>query len=149
MNAAKDFPLYQFHKTGLPQGPLPLAMIESPYRGDLQRNRTYLLRLIRYVTLELGYSPYASHLMLTTALDDNLAAERRLGIMAGYAWAFRADLAFFGTDYGYSSGMAQARDYYESIKLECIDIKIGENDALENPEAETDDGRRSARPGVR
>ena len=118
-----------------------LAMIESPYRGERKRNLLYLHRLIRHITLELNYAPYASHLMMTTALDDNLAAERAMGIMAGFAWSHRADAAFFGLDYGISSGMRAARDYYDSIGLECYDLHIGVNDdAEQDPETEAHHG---------
>jgi hypothetical protein len=131
-----------------------LAMVESPYRGDRKRNLLYLHRLIRYVVLERGCSPYASHLMLTMALDDNLAAERSLGIISGYAWAHRADIAYFGLDYGISGGMRAARDYYDSIGLDCVDLIIGPNEeedenAQQDPEAAPDDGGSSAFPYIR
>jgi hypothetical protein len=123
---------------------MPLAMIESPYRGDVGRNWQYLQRLIRHVVCDLGYAPMASHQMMTLALDDSLAAERRLGIMAGLAWAHRADIAFFGLDYGVSGGMAHARDYYEAMGLPCYDLRIGENHAEQFKEAGPDYG--SSRP---
>jgi hypothetical protein len=131
-----------------------LAMIESPYRGDRKRNLLYLHRLIRYVVLERGASPYASHLMLTMALDDNLAAERSLGIISGYAWAHRADIAYFGLDYGISGGMRAARDYYDSIGLDCVDLIIGPNDeenddAQQDSETAPDHGGSSAQPFIR
>lgn len=142
---------YELHRTGtsLLPVPMPLAMVESPYRGDIQRNHAYLQRLIRHVCLDLGYAPMASHQMMTSALDDNLAGERRLGITAGYAWAHRADLAFFGMDYGVSTGMTAAYEYYKTIGLECINLKIGENDAEHVEEAGPNDGRSRPQSKVR
>lgn len=84
------------------------VVLESPYSGDVTRNMLYLHRCIRDC-IERGESPYASHLMLTTALDDSNALERQLGIEAGFAWRDAASYTVFYVDYGYSGGMLIAK----------------------------------------
>ncbi len=81
-----------------------LVIIESPYQGDLERNRIYLDRCIRDC-LARGESPYASHRMLTSALDDAKREEREAGIMAGFAWRRVAEATVIFADYGVSNGM--------------------------------------------
>lgn len=82
--------------------------IESPFAADtpaaLALNRSYLLDAIRDC-LARGESPYASHLMLTQALDDNVPEQRELGITAGLAWAERAEARVVYIDRGISPGM--------------------------------------------
>lgn len=84
-----------------------LVIIESPYAGAVQRNTAYLQMAIRDSVLR-GESPYASHLMLTGALDDLSPTERDAGIKAGYAWAMVADKVAVYTDLGISDGMGEA-----------------------------------------
>jgi len=70
-----------------------LVVVESPYAGDVQRNLAYLRACLKDC-LERGESPYASHGLLTqpgVGCDDDVPAERALGIRAGFAWADRAD----------------------------------------------------------
>lgn len=92
------------------------AIIESPYAGNVQRNRMYLQDCIRHA-LTSGISPYASHQMLTSALDDDHPDQRELGISAGYAWWNRADLLLFYTDLGWSHGMKAARQRAEHYRM--------------------------------
>jgi hypothetical protein len=98
-----------------------LVIIESPYKGEIGRNLLYLRACIRDC-IKRGESPYASHQMLTDALDDNDPAERALGIAAGLAWrkAFfhtengvRHVLPVFYLDLGWSGGMKNAQVLYE------------------------------------
>ena len=81
-----------------------LVIIESPYAGDVARNLRYLRRAI-IDCVQRGESPYASHLMLTAALDDTQPEERDLGIRAGFAWRTAARATVIYTDHGISSGM--------------------------------------------
>ena len=91
-----------------------LVIIESPFAGDLERNRIYLDRCIRDC-LARGESPYASHRMLTAALDDALPHERALGIEAGFAWRGVADATVAYIDYGISRGMQAGIDHATKI----------------------------------
>lgn len=95
---------------------MKLVIIESPYKGDVVRNKRYLQACIRDC-LRRGESPYASHQMLTDALDDNDPEQRKLGIEAGLAWRNAYSIAervlpVFYTDLGLSSGMQQAAELY-------------------------------------
>lgn len=101
---------------------MKLVIIESPYKGDIPRNKLYLRSCIRDC-LSHGESPYASHRMLTDALDDDSPAERALGIAAGLAWRrahYRNEEGLvqhvtpvFYTDLGWSGGMSSALALYE------------------------------------
>ena len=93
-----------------------LVVIESPYAGRVALNKLYLSDCIRECAFR-GDSAYASHLMLTEALDDLDPAERKLGIELGLAWRRRADMRIFYTDRGWSPGMKAARDLYAAEGL--------------------------------
>lgn len=84
------------------------VVIESPYAGDIESNLAYARACVRDSLLR-GEAPIASHLLLTQpgVLDDNIPAERELGIAAGHAWIKVADLVAFYTDRGFSRGMSE------------------------------------------
>lgn len=93
-----------------------LAIIESPYAGAIRRNKAYLQDCIRHA-LSYGFTPYASHQMLTEALEDSDPTQRELGIQAGYHWWRTADIILFYTDLGWSSGMRAARQRAETERM--------------------------------
>lgn len=105
---------------------MKLVIVESPYKGDVARNLFYLERCLRH-SVYRGESPYASHKMLTTCLDDGDPEERKLGIAAGLAWkhvmtgAGDPVLHVFYTDLGWSEGMLLAKADYEKsdVPFEC------------------------------
>lgn len=99
------------------------AVVETPFRAadpvlgaELQK---YLARVMR-ACFDAGLSPYASHQTIPWLLAASLGSEvdtadrdpalRDRGIVAGYAWADKADVVVFGTDYGWSEGMKRALD---------------------------------------
>jgi hypothetical protein len=86
--------------------------IESPYKGDVNENLKYLDECI-LDCLNRGETPYASHKMLTTALDDNDPHDRMTGIDAGISMSCQLDYVVFYVDRGWSSGMLVAKDYYD------------------------------------
>ncbi len=91
------------------------VVLESPFAGDLDRNRRYTEACLRD-TLERGETAYASHRVFPGALDDGKPHERKLGIDAGLAMsnhlvAHGATVAFY-IDFGMSGGMVAARDQY-------------------------------------
>lgn len=94
--------------TGCSVGTKPIVIIESPYAGDVARNKAYLQECIRDC-LARGEVPLASHQMYTDALDDGDAEQREQGIEAGYALWDIADRIVFYEDLGYSDGMSRAR----------------------------------------
>ena len=96
------------------------VVIESPYAGDVKKNKRYA-RACMLDCLKRGEAPYASHLLYTQVLDDDVKEERELGINSGFAWQDAADLIVVYTDLGISKGMergvenAKAPVQYRSI----------------------------------
>ena len=84
-----------------------LVIIESPYAGEIKKNVAYANAAIRDC-IKRGETPYASHIMLTGALRDSNAQERKTGIEAGYEWARVADAVVVYKDLGVSDGMREA-----------------------------------------
>lgn len=110
-----------------PGEPIPVV-VESPFKGDdwkdLERNQAYLERCL-LDSIDRGETPYASHKMLTTCLDDRNPEERAKGIAAGLVWRRLAAKRVFYTDLGWSSGMTAARELYDREGLEYEERKIG------------------------
>lgn len=84
------------------------VIIESPFAGDVKRNIEYA-KLCLKDSLNRGEAPFASHLLYTQVLNDEISEERELGIKAGFEWGNVADLRAFYIDYGISPGMKKAR----------------------------------------
>jgi len=147
---------------------MKLVIIESPFKGDTARNKRYLRSCIRDC-LKRGESPYASHRMLTDALDDDIPEERALGIEAGLAWAhvrqpvFDSDPAdgyilrynlvchAFYIDLGFSGGMQLAKERFDKVKpgalpTELFALRLPGIELNDRPsrEAPRDPARRSA-----
>lgn len=82
------------------------TIIESPLRGDYERNIAYA-RLCMRDSLYRGEAPFAPHLLYAQRgiLDDTDAAERILGMDAGFAWGASAELTAVYIDYGITEGM--------------------------------------------
>jgi hypothetical protein len=85
------------------------VIIESPYQGDIERNKAYL-KVCMLDSIARGEAPCASHKLYTDILDDNILEERTLGIELGFAWLLVADLVAFYTDFGWSNGMSVCLD---------------------------------------
>ncbi len=82
------------------------VILESPYKGDVEKNLTYLRRCLRDC-LKRGEAPFASHGLYTQkdVLDDNDPEERKLGIEAGLQWGIKAEKSVVYVDKGISDGM--------------------------------------------
>lgn len=82
------------------------VIVESPYAGAVETNLEYV-RACMADCIKRGESPFASHALYTQpgVLDDNVQAERKLGIEAGLAWGSVADATVVYTDLGISGGM--------------------------------------------
>lgn len=93
-------------------------VIESPYRelGKKRINKAYLKRCI-LDCIARGETPYASHRMLTDALDDNIPEQRTVGLMAGIAMARVLRNVAFYVDLGWSEGMLEARAAYDEAAI--------------------------------
>lgn len=85
---------------------MKLVIIESPYKGDLERNSLYLKDALKDSLLR-GEAPFASHFIYAAVLDDTNPRERSIGILTGWAWMARADIVAVYSDYGISGGMAE------------------------------------------
>jgi hypothetical protein len=87
------------------------VILESPYAGDVAANVAYARRCVRDSILR-GESPIASHLLYTQpgVLDDDVPAERQLGIDAGLAWGQCAEASVVYVDRGVSRGMQYGID---------------------------------------
>lgn len=109
-----------------------LVIIESPYKGDTARNLRYLRSCIRDC-INREESPYASHRMLTDALDDSSSFERAVGIAAGLAWRnagqlvhgeFKPVLPVFYLDLGWTEGMRYAQSRYDDERIPYEERKL-------------------------
>ncbi len=105
-----------------------LVIIESPYAGDIVQNLSYAHRAVADC-IRRGESPYASHIMLTTALDDQAEAERMRGISAGLEWGRVADAVVVYTDHGITRGMALSIEHHKQHgrTIEYRSIEVNEN----------------------
>ena len=83
-----------------------LVIIESPYAGDVEKNIKYA-RLCMKDSIDRGEYPFASHLLYTqeSILDDDDPVERKLGIVAGFAFAKLCSKTVIYADLGISNGM--------------------------------------------
>jgi hypothetical protein len=83
-----------------------LVLVESPYAGDVERNVAYA-RAAMHDCIRRGEAPFASHLLYTQpgVLNDQVKAERELGIKAGLEWGEKAHATVVYTDLGTSDGM--------------------------------------------
>lgn len=82
-----------------------LVIIESPYAGNRELNITYA-RAAMLDCLKRGEAPMVPHLLYTQVLDDNVIAERALGIEAGTSWYYAAQACIVYEDFGISKGMS-------------------------------------------
>lgn len=94
-----------------PDLPLRRVIIESPFRGanaDERRQNTRYARAALRDSLKRNEAPIASHLLLPQVLDEDVDADRNLGISAGLAWYPAAEAVCFYLDRGMSFGMHHA-----------------------------------------
>lgn len=88
-------------------GGVRCAVIESPFGGEHREgNERYGHQCIAD-SIARGEAPFASHLLYTTALDDDDPDQRRMGIMRGLEVGKRMDLTAVYTDLGITKGMRQ------------------------------------------
>ena len=82
------------------------VVIESPYDGNIRRHIAYARDAIAH-SLARGEAPIASHLLYTQPgiLNDDVPAQRELGIGAGHAWIEKADAVIVYDDFGVTPGM--------------------------------------------
>lgn len=100
-----------------------LVVVESPYAGDVERNVAYLNALLKDL-LRRGLYPYASHRFFPGILNDDIPAERKLGIEAGLAWGRRAYRTIVGVDLGVSPGMQLGLDAARAEGREVEEVSL-------------------------
>jgi hypothetical protein len=83
---------------------MPFVLVESPFAGDVEDNVAYLHTALRDC-LSRGEAPFASHAFYVQILDDDIPAERQLGIDAGLAIGAFASKTVVYIDRGISQGM--------------------------------------------
>jgi hypothetical protein len=93
------------------------VIIESPFAGDVAKNARYLRACMRDCLMR-GETPFASHALYTQpgVLNDDVPAERDMGIQAGFEWRHVADLTVVYTDLGTSRGMVRGIAHAEAIE---------------------------------
>lgn len=113
------------------------VILETPYPGDVEHNAKYLQKCIRDC-IRRGDSPYISHQMLTSTLDDKKEKEYKKSIIAGLAWHALAEASIVYIDRGITNGMhkgiihAYKQDLLieyrsfkpESLEVDNIDVEI-------------------------
>ena len=110
---------------------MKLVVIESPYANNIERNVLYLKRVV-IDCLARGEAPFASHLLYTQVLNDNIPAERALGMEAGFAWSKKAELTVVYGDYGISEGMELGIAEADAVGRRVEYRKIGKNPQVGN-----------------
>jgi|GEM_PF-2107931 len=87
--------------------------LESPFRADTpegcERNLEYLWRSMRD-SMDRTEAPFASHALYTQFLDEDVPAEREIGIACGLAWAVQAEATVVYRDLGITEGMRRGID---------------------------------------
>jgi hypothetical protein len=82
--------------------------VESPLRGDYERNVLYAEACMLDCLRRRGEAPFLGHLLYPRVLDDAAELDRKLGIDAHCAWVCRADILAVYTDLGVTDGMRKA-----------------------------------------
>jgi hypothetical protein len=113
---------------------MKFVVVESPFAaGTLLLGPGTLLSLTRHKNVAYARAcmhdclvnrreaPYASHLLYTQpgVLDDDIPAERSLGIAAGLELTGRADVRAFYVDRGMSTGMNYALQWAADREQPC------------------------------
>lgn len=100
-----------------------IVVLESPFKGGdyytEEENVEYAQRCLKH-SLELGESPFASHLLYTQALDDKIPEERRMGIEAGLKFYTIAKRSVIYADHGISDGMLKGIDRAASKPIPLV-----------------------------
>ena len=89
------------------------VVIESPYAAKTEEgidmNEAYAELAMHDCLVNHNESPYASHLLYTRrfVLRDEVPADRKLGIEAGFYWRDVSEKTVFYHDLGMTQGMSQ------------------------------------------
>ena len=100
------------------------VVLESPFKGDEQRNKAYLDECIHDCIINHEDAPMASHKLYTDSLDDGDDTERAIGIKCGLTWGQFADACIVYVDYGISEGMQIGIDHYRAMGIPIIERRL-------------------------
>lgn len=95
------------------------VIIESPFSGDVDANTQYAKECL-LDSLNRGECPFASHLLYTQVLNDEMPEERDKGIAAGFEWMHAAEKVIVYQDLGISSGMQLGINNAEHLNIPVI-----------------------------
>lgn len=109
------------------------VVIESPYGSNLDgsradeatfaRNVRYLHRCLLDSLVVRGEAPFASHAIYPRVLADSKPEERRLGMLAGFAWGASARKVAVYADFGITSGMREGIERAEAAGIP-IEVRL-------------------------
>lgn len=103
------------------------VVIESPLRGDIDRNLRYLRAAMRDSLLVHREAPFASVELYHRVLNDQVEHERELGMNAGFLWALKtAQRAAVYEDLGVSDGMKRGIHIWSQAGIQIEFRKLGE-----------------------
>lgn len=80
------------------------VIIESPFRGDVERNISYARKAMGD-SISRGEVPFASHLLYAQVLNENIPLESATGILLGFEWYKVVRACCVYVDYGVTQGM--------------------------------------------
>jgi hypothetical protein len=103
-----------------------MVIIESPFRGDTERNTLYARRAMLDCIIR-GEAPLCFHLLYPQCLKDADAFERELGFRLSFKWHALADLLVVYQDYGISGGMNIAISKWQRLDAPIEYRNIGVN----------------------
>jgi hypothetical protein len=107
------------------------VIIESPYAAaddnGVAANLAYARLCVRD-SLSRGEAPFASHIIYTQCLRDNVELERTMAIRAGLCWGSAAEATIVYVDYGISRGMQigidDAKAARRPIEYRKLDLEL-------------------------
>lgn len=102
---------------------MTLVYLASPLSGEVALNVAYARMALRD-SLSRGESPYAPHLLLPQALDDEVPAEREAGMRAGAAWLGVCDTLVAYVDLGVSRGMAAEIEQARKLDIPIVERRL-------------------------
>ena len=105
-----------------------LVVIESPYGAEdeqQQRENIEYRDACILDSLHRGEAPFASHRMYTGVLNDQVRAERSLGMMCGVMWGEKADYIAVYDDRGVSDGMKRGIEKWETLEIPIVYRSLG------------------------
>ena len=108
---------YHYRPVATSLSPRFLTIIESPYAGEVEANLVYARQCIRHAIEHYQETPFASHLLYTQMFDDDIPAERAIGISLGLKYYNAARNVVAYIDLGISSGMDLGMDVARKLGI--------------------------------